>query len=118
MQFSKAIYDATRERFGLKDSVWVNGEEYAQIPTAPDALLFWAADRIATPIFGPDGGLHDWEVADAATRQKYRIIVEEVARANGYVVEGCGPAFDSDVACRLVVITITNAQVAGDRPDD
>jgi len=93
MQFNRAIYDAARERFGLKDSVWVNGEEYAQIPTDPAALLFWAADRIATPIFGEDGELRDWKVAEADTRQKYRIIVEETARANGYELSGLDKVF-------------------------
>lgn len=95
MKFNKAIYDDARKRFGLTDSVWVNGQEFARIPTDPAALLFWAADRIAAPVFGADGELRDWRVADADTTQKYRVLVEETARANGFEFKGLDAVFGS-----------------------
>lgn len=94
MQFNKAIYDAARKRFGLTDSVYVNGGEYAQVPTDPAALLFWALDRIATPVFGDDGELRDWTVADVETRKRYRILVEETAKAKGYEFQGLDKVFE------------------------
>jgi len=91
---NKETYESARKRFGLKDSKFIDGREYAYIPTDPAALLAWAFDRLATPIFGDDGELIDWRLADAETVAKYRIIVEETARANGYEFRGLDPFFE------------------------
>lgn len=96
MKFNKATYEAARNGLGLKESVWIDGKEYAHIPTTPEALLFWALDRIVTPIFGEDGELCDWNCADADTRKKYFILVEETARLHGFMFQGLDKVFEVD----------------------
>jgi hypothetical protein len=82
--YNKYTYESARRQYGIKDSVFVDGQEFAQIPKEPFALLFWLSDRIAKPIFNDAGELIDWKVVDLVTRDKYITLVEETARANGY----------------------------------
>ena len=108
MQLNESMFNDACGRM-FRESTFTEGDtEYVNVPTSPIPLLFWATTRCAKPVFDDAGKLKDWKTADADTRQHYRIIVEETARAHGYTFEGCGPVFDNDVACRLVVLMIAN----------
>ena len=108
MQLNEAMFTDVCGRMFRESTFTEAGTEYINVPTSPIPLLFWAATRCARPLFDAAGKLKDWETADADTRTRYRIIVEETARSHGYTFEGCGPVFDNDVACRLAVVMIAN----------
>jgi len=108
MKLNEPMFNEACGRMFLESTFTEGGTEYVNVPTDPIPLLFWAATRCASPVFDDSGKLKDWKTADADTRQRYRIIVEETARAHGYTFEGCGPVFDNDVACRLAVVMIAN----------
>jgi hypothetical protein len=88
LKFNKEVYLKSKENYGLQDDVEKDGEILTFIPRSPDGIMYWLADKCATPLFNESGDLIGWKHADDKTKRQLLAMAQNALKEIGYSIKG------------------------------